>query len=386
VTFDFRSLLRFLGAWLTRLPWSPRRLAVALAFIVFYPLLELTVWLGFAIDAVFFRRYRDERVAAPVFIIGNFRSGTTFLHRLLARDAGRFSSMRMWEILFAPSISQRRLVQAAIAIERRLGSPLARLLARIERRWHQLHVMHRVSLNEPEEDEYLLLHIFSALTVGLSSGLLDQARPYAFFDSALPPARRRRIMAFYKRCVQRHLRAHDAGSKHYLAKNPALTPKLATVLEHFPDAKFILMVRDPLEVIPSFLSLMEFSWRAIGIPTGGHEQRDFLLEMQRHWYRHPLDATGVLPASQFAVVDYEALMADPRRAIDSVYEQFGFAMTPDFAATLREETARASGYRSPHEYDLDRLGLDRDRIAAEFADVVKQRGDRTWQSKRVSKK
>jgi hypothetical protein len=366
VTFDFRSLLRFLGAWLTRLPWSPRRLAVALGFLVLYPLLELSVWLGFAMDAIFFRRFRDEPVAAPVFIIGNFRSGTTFMHRLLARDAERFTTMRMWEILFAPSIAQRRLVQAAIAIERRLGGPLAKLLARVERRWHQVHVMHRVSLGEPEEDEYLLLHVFSALTVGLSSGLLDQARPYAFFDSALPPGRRRRIMVFYKRCVQRHLLAHGAGSKHYLAKNPALTPKLATALEHFPDAKFILMVRDPLEVVPSFHSLMKFSWRAIGVPTGGSGPRDFLIEMQRHWYQHPRAAASALPASRIAVVDYDALVADPPRVVKSIYEQFGFEMTPGFAATLRAEAGRAGAHRSRQGCELAELGLDRERLAAEF--------------------
>jgi len=108
----------------------------------------------------------------------------------------------------------------------------------IERFWHEQNVMHEVSVSEPEEDDYLLLHIWSALSVGLSAGLLDQAEPYAFFDRQLSETERRRTMAFYRRCVQRHLFAHrNRSGRQYLAKNPVLTPKLAALREHFPERR-----------------------------------------------------------------------------------------------------------------------------------------------------
>mgnify|MGYP002063100052 CR=1 FL=1 len=140
--------------------------------------------------------------------------------------------------------------------------------------------MHRVSLRAPEEDDYLLLHLWSALTVGLSSGVLEEALPYARFDTDLPDHRKKRIMAFYRRCLQRHLYAHDAGGRRYLAKNPALTPKIDTVLRRFPGARIILLVRSPLEMVPSFVNMMHFSYRVMGAPGQDDALRDFVLLRQ----------------------------------------------------------------------------------------------------------
>ncbi len=344
VTFDFGAFARFLHGWLTRIPWTPRRVAITTGFVIIYPLLQLCVWTSFALDALFFRRFREESVRAPLFIIGNFRSGTTFLHRLLAKDSALFTSMTLGEILFAPSVIQRRLAAALVALDRRLGRPVARLIARIEARWHAVHVMHRVSFGEPEEDEYLHLHIFSALTTGLSSGLLDLARPYAFFDSAIPAVRRDRIMGFYRTCIQRHLHAHQVGEKIYLAKNPALTPKLATLLAHFPDARIILLVRDPRETIPSFARLMDVSWDAVGLPPDP-ARANFLREMQHHWYDHPASVAATLPPEQFIVVKYSDLCADPAATVAGIYTQFSLPLLPEFAATLQNEAVAAREHR-----------------------------------------
>jgi len=376
MSFDFRALARFLGGWLTRVPWTSRRLAILLGFVVVYPLLELAVWLGFFVDRLVFPGYRRARIDEPVFIVGNFRSGTTFLHRLLSKDTARFSTMEMWEILFAPSIAQRRLVWGLGVLERALGRPVGRLLDLVERRWHELNVMHKVSLREPEEDDYLLLHVFSALTVGLSSGLLDQARPYAHFDDAMPEGRKRRILSFYRRAVARHLHAHRATGKHYLAKNPALTPKLGALFEEFPDARVIYLARSPLEAVPSFLSMMEFSWRAVGLPMEKEDMREelrrFLLEMIGHWYRAPPDRLEAQSPERSIVVDYHRMVSDPEIVVREIYARFGFEVGEDFAEVLRDESERARGYESRHDYGLEELGLDERELLVEFEDVFER--------------
>ena len=171
MSFDFLAFLRFLRLWLLRFPWTRRRALVAAAFLLYVPL-ELAIRGAWLLDALLYPGYRRRPVEAPLFITGNPRSGTTFLHRLLARDSERFSTMRMWQILFAPSVVQRRLAAAASALERRAGGPCRRLWERVEQRWDAS--MHRISLFAPEEDDYLLLHAWSALTTGLSAGLLDE--------------------------------------------------------------------------------------------------------------------------------------------------------------------------------------------------------------------
>ena len=376
--FNFRGFFRFTYLWLTNGRWTPRRVATLLAFYVGFPLLELTVWLGFLVDNILFRAHRQEQVRTPVFIVGNPRSGTTFLHRLLAKDSDRFSTMKMWEILFAPSITQRRVVGGLTEIDRWLGGPVRKRLDRTEQGWQEQNVMHEVSLREPEEDDYLLLHIWSALTTGLSAGLLGEAIPYTYFDTALPKANRDRIMAFYKGCLRGHLYAdrsvHRGRKRTYLAKNPALCPKLDTVLNHFPDAKIIYLVRSPLEMLPSYVNMMMFSWRVLGIPIEDHALRDYLMEMARHWYTHPLEILEKLPPDRHVIVKYDDLVTAPEQTVREIYNRLGFGIGPAFVRVLQEESNRASSYSSRHAYSLEENGLSRKEILDRYRDIFQRFG------------
>jgi hypothetical protein len=207
----------------------------------------------------------------------------------------------------------------------------------------------------------------------LSSGVLDEAAPYAYFDQQMPRRDRRRIMRFYRRCVQRHLHAARRGAT-YLAKNPALTPKVRSVLEEFPDARFVFMVRDPRETIPSFLSMMRMSWRIVGADPDDPALADFLKRMAGHWYRYPPDALADLPRDQFATVVYDDLMRDPAGTVRGVYSRFGFELDDEFDRILDRETGRAQNYRSRHRYAAQELGLDPAEIARDFADVIEVYG------------
>jgi len=366
--FDFQSFLAFILSWFTSLGWSMRRVVIVLAFLIIYPLLQLVIWLGFLLDEIFFRQYRQQAVKQPVFIIGMFRSGTTFLHRLLAKDA-QFTAMMMWEILFSPSISQRKMVHWLSYL---IKKPVEALLSRIEKNWAKRNVMHRVSIRQPEEDDYLLLHRWSTLTAGLSSGLLRLAEPYVRFDQE--QTKRKKIMDFYALCVQKHLFARAPSGKHYLAKNPALTPKLQSLQQTFPDAKIIYLVRSPLEVIPSFLSMMDFSWKVVGTTKERKALREFILSMAKHWYRYPLEELAKRDDSTYAVVNYENLVSEPERTVREVYQRLQLPLSEDFANILHQESEGARRYRSQHRYDLASLGLDHAAIVAEFADIFERFG------------
>lgn len=373
VSFSFGNLLRFVWQWLTRLRWTPRRTLIVIASLVVVPVVELFVWAGLLLDRLLFPAFRRQPVTEPLFIVGNYRSGTTVLHRLIAADRARFTTMQMWEIMFAPSISHRRLFGALAALDRALGRPVPRLMRWLEARWRESNVMHEVSLTEPEEDEYLCLHIWSSLAIGLSAGLLDDARRYAFFDTGMSRAERERIMRFYVACVRRHVMARG-GDLRYLAKNPAATPKIGELLAQFPDARFVYLVRNPLEAVASFYSLMQFTWRVIGIAEPEDSLRDFVVEMTARWYREPLERLAALPEGRYRIVVYDNLVRDPEGTVRDIYAHFGYEPGEDFARTLADAGAAARDYRSRHEYDPADLGMTRDEFVARFADVFERFG------------
>jgi len=132
-------------------------LGVFLLALVIYIPIELIVWTGFILDEIFFPKFHDIKINQPIFIIGNPRSGTTFLQRLMARDTVNFLSMRTWEILGSPSIISRRLIRAAISFSRSIGIPVTRRIRKMEQLWKEDDRIHRFRLRAPEEGEYLTI-------------------------------------------------------------------------------------------------------------------------------------------------------------------------------------------------------------------------------------
>ncbi|MFO7916629.1 MAG: sulfotransferase [Anaerolineae bacterium] len=377
--FSFRNFFKF--AYLTlfrkrkdpREP-IPRRIGGFVLFYLLFFLLEIVTWFGFLMDEIFFRGYKKKKVWQPIFVVGNPRSGTTFLHRLLARDETNFAFMRTWEMVFAPSITLRRVLKGLRAADRALGSPMQRLIDAQQRRWQGRNVMHKIALQAPEEDEYLLFHIWSSLKIWLYVALLDEAIPYTYFDMAMPEEEKERIMTFYKSCLQRHLYAAGTQRKHYLSKNPSFTPMIDTLYDYFPDAKIIYLARNPLDMIPSFMSLKEREWEILDQPIKDERSREYVLNMAHHWYSYPLKRLERVPEEDYVIVNFDDLVKKAESTVARIYKRFGLQMGPDFARVLHEEGERARNYDSDHEYSLEEMGLTHDEIVKEYRGIFSRFG------------
>ena len=377
ILFNFRGLGRFLQRSFfqsrgTNYRLTAKRLGVLLLALVIYLPVEMMIWIGLGLDRLFFPGFKKVKVQAPIFIIGNPRSGTTFLHRLLSRDEGHFASMTTWEILLAPAVSTRKFIWAAAKLIRLLGIPIRRLIRRWEREWQENNVVHKIRLRGPEEDEYLWVHIFSTLKIWSFAAMVEEAEPYIDYDQQMDPVQKERMMTFYHAALQRHLFSRDAQEEIYLAKNPNFSPMIRTLLDQYPDARFIYLVRSPLQAVPSHLSLKEKEWQLLGSPLEPYAAREFILEESLRWYTYPLDELEKLPEDQWIVLEFEKLVGDARTAVREIYRRFGLALSEPFDRILREEASKARQHESEHEYSLSEMGLSEERLKERFAEVFKR--------------
>ena len=353
---------------------TPKRIFVLLIFYSVYIVLELVTWAGFWLDELLFRRYRRQAVREPVFIVGNPRSGTTFLHRLIAQDERNFLSIRLWEILLAPSITQRKIAGAVSALDRALGGLLHRIVG-----WFDHHIvrgsnmMHKMSLMIPEEDEYFLIHQGSTIIAGLFFGFPKATYPYVYFDTRLRPREKRRVMGFYRRCLQRHLYAHHEDRR-ILSKNPFFSPKVDALYEYFPDAKIIYLARNPLKVVPSYASLSAHWWRMLAEPEQRYPHPDYILQSTQHWYRYPVERLELAPEESRVLVNFHELVADPEKVVTEIYTRFGLEISPEFADILKQETERSRRHKSNHDYSLEDVGFTREEILTTYDDVFERWG------------
>ena len=171
-----------------------------------------------------------EGVKDPVFIIGHWRSGTTFIHNVLSKDP-HFGYCSTYQTVF----------------------PHLMLYGRPFFRWCMKAVMPEsrptdsLELNpdQPQEEEFA----FTNMT------------PYSYYHFWMFPRHiaeyRRRYLLMqdlkdeelneFKRCQKSMIDTalHVSGKKQFLSKNPPHTGRVKELLELYPDAKFIYMVRNP---------------------------------------------------------------------------------------------------------------------------------------------
>ncbi|MBI5593959.1 MAG: sulfotransferase [Deltaproteobacteria bacterium] len=375
VSFDFKLAFRVVRKSLfagkdTDGRLTRKRLSAMMIHFPFYIVNQAINGFCLLLDEIIFPDYHDMAVTEPVFIVGFPRSGTTYIHRLMATDE-QFTTIRLWEILFAPSISQKKIFQALGRLDRRLGDPVS---SRI-RNWEQKklnNVYHAIGLFEPEEDEAILMHIFSSFFLIFMFPFYEELRPLARFDLELSEKDRLRIMRFYKRCIQRHLAVFGKGGKKFLSKNPAFSTRVQSLRSTFPDAHVICMVRNPLESIPSEISQRSFFVENFYSPASPYSVREYVMDMAGDYYRYPLSQLPKWPESQQAIVAYPVLVKDPEKTLRSLYHRFGFAISKPFQNELEKNQQKASGYQSRHEYSPEKVGLEQKRILSEFRDIFEQ--------------
>ena len=367
--FLYKSFLKNRG---THYRLTAKRLGVLLLSLAIYLPVELVTWMGLLLDELLFPEYREIEVQQPVFIIGNPRSGTTFLQRLLAKDVDNFFSMKTWEIFAAPSLTMRKIIRGGVKVARGVGMSVTKRIKRLERLWAEGNVIHRLALRAPEEDEYLFIHIFTAMKVWSFAAMVEEALPFVYYDQRMPAGEKQRMMDFYQACLQRHITFHRGIQKHYMAKNPNFSPMIKTLLGRFPDAKFIYLVRNPLDAVPSHLSLKEREWQMLGRPLNDYASREFILESSEYWYNYPLEILEGLPEDQALIVNFDEMVANAENTVKKIYSRFGFEISPAYQQILVEETQKARDHESQHEYSLKGLGLSAEELRVRFAPVFER--------------
>jgi hypothetical protein len=372
--FDFPTYFKIIRLVITDKP-SPRRWMAHFSLLLLLSLWAFVNTVCLALDRLFFPGYRKVRIESPVFIVGNARSGTTLFHRLLCGDEERFVYFRTWEILF-PSLLQKKLILALVAVFRRsFPRSFERLVAWEERQLQTLKAMHPIGINKPEEDEFLLLIPFASATLTVLFPYADRLTELADFDSRPAPVRKK-IMQVYRECVARQLYLHGGG-RTLVSKNPTFVSKLRSLAGEFPDAKFVYLIRNPFETIPSLLKLMRTVWEGLGLDSGHIEgSTQQLAEGCMRDYTYAMEVLAELPADRVAIVEYTELIADLKATVERVYEQIGLSISPAFEEHLAAEGSRQKRHQSSNVYTLEEFGISEDDVTRKLGPILQRFGFR----------
>ena len=372
--FDLKAFIRynfraFFKAKDTPYRLTFKRVLFLVLFIPFFILIELINRVFFLLDEIFYPGYHQQAIEKPIFIIGNPRSGTTFLQRILFKDKDTFTSLTVWELAVAPSITQRKLIWGIGKLLRLIGTPVRRLVRSVNKGFKQSSVgpVHPVKIEEAEEDEHLLFHAFATETLFNLYPYLDEVFPYFTFDRDIPREKQDTLMHFYHNLLQRHLYAHG-GDRILLSKNPSHSSKIAALMRTFPGAHFIKLVRNPFEAVPSMLDTMATGLDIFCDPKNKYAFNNELIALMKYYYFYPVQVFKDQP-TRCRFFRYDDLVTQPDAVIRGLYGWLGLAMSPAFQAAVDAVAHAEKSYQSRHEYPLAAMGLTEERIFREFEEV-----------------
>ncbi len=316
---------------------------------------------GFRTRARLFKReraaggIREAEMDGPVFIVGINRTGTTLLHRLMARS-GRFRVLRHCDFL-EPAGDRGREARYLDFME------ADRLLEVFEG-------IHALGLQEPEEDFPLLDMTFHSWVINLQHWIPDYGRWLRSAD--LRPA-----YAFHRRAMLHF--GHGSPGGAWLLKMPFHLMELESLVDAYPEARFIQTHRAPEAFIGSWFNLADSLRRSRNGPYDpralGREQLEIMGRMLARATAFRQSRPG--GEDRWADVAYPDLVRDPLGAVEGVFARFGWPLEGvEKMRSWLEDRAGERRAMPPRRYRIGDYGVGRDEVEEAFGSYLRFLGDR----------
>jgi len=317
-----------------------------------------------ALDRKRFPGIAEEKIEQPIFIIGFARSGTTFLHSLMAEDPDAMA-LRSWNVLTpspppgAGPVSSGRMAYAQRAMEDWMDFCPA------QRPMHPY--IDKGAMQMCEDEEVLTLdfryaypyYLFNVPT--LEGVVLGNDQDDAF--------------AFHREMLQ-HLQ-WNTGKTSWVCKSPAAQHHLDAIFKAYPDARCIWAHRPMTEMFASLVSLSNvlFDTVAGGAKDRADWARNLALGLKAAYDR--LLTNELIDDPRILHIGSREVSSGPMAAIEKIYQWIGRPVTAAFAsrvaAWLEDPDNRVDRYgRYPYSYEA--LGIEESWIAELFSDYAKRFG------------
>jgi hypothetical protein len=288
-----------------------------------------------------------EKIESPLFVIGFPRTGTTLMHNLLALDDNCRAPM-MWEVLNPTLASrvdekerQRRIKQAEAFTK--FAYYLVPSLKKI----------HALTPQGPDECLKLIENSFVSPHFSMYFDMPD----YWQWLLTEGESYHQRVYEYHR--TQLQLLQHGSSISHWVLKTPLHLFFLDALLKVYPDARIVNMVRDPLECIPSFCSLIAVNR---GIFTDKIEQAEigrFGLQFYVESYKRANAAIQSAEPGRIISVQYRDFVKGPLQAVRSIYDHFNMPLSSSFETNVEQWlVAHPQNKHGVHSYSLKQFGID----------------------------
>jgi omega-hydroxy-beta-dihydromenaquinone-9 sulfotransferase len=307
---------------------SPISIGMALLIMVL-GLVNSFLWL---VQAIFYGRKiaRTKIERDPIFVIGHWRSGTTLLHELLVRDR-----RHTYPDTYACFAANHFIVSGWWM------RPCLRILLPSRRPVDNM----PAGWDHPQEDEFALCNMgvpSPYLTIAFPNRP-PQCQEYLDFRGVGPSqvSGWKEGFLWFLRCVTLQ------NPKRIVLKSPPHTARIRVLLEMFPKAKFVHIVRDPYSLFPSTVHLWKRLYQDEGFQTPNCKGlNDHVFTTLTRMYEAFDRDRPLLGPGQFCEVRYEELVANPIEQMRRVYDELELGDFESVRPGIEEYFAGQRNYKT----------------------------------------
>ena len=297
----------------------------------------------------------DERVEVAGIILGLPRTGSTIFHRLLASAPG-MTAIRFYEAQnFAPFPGEQASDPAA---RRAYAQSMIDGWLQVS---PELASIHPLDPDAPDEEILILGQMFVSTMIEGMSFVPSFAAWLNSYDQS-------RGMTDFKTILQYlQWQVPERRGRKWVLKSPSHLPYTREVASAFPDALLIMTHRDPLEVVPSFVS-MEAALYKLSAEISDQDVGAFWSGRLAEWMQRFAAVRSEIGEGRFIDIDYRVVGRDPLGQAERVLNRMGLVVDVEMEAALAEfMTGNRREQRPMHAYSLTQYGLDEDGIKQAFA-------------------
>ncbi|MES2488996.1 MAG: sulfotransferase [Pseudomonadota bacterium] len=312
----------------------------------------------------FFRQHpeiENEKIGAPVVIVGLPRTGTTLLQRVLSCDPNLYS-MHWWESRYPVPFPGEDIKNPIERMERARGEVKVMVDA-----MPKLMAIHPMDADQADEEVMLMEHSFMS-SFNAYANVPSYMKWLHNSDETPAYDYLKRILKF----LQWQQRQRGITATRWVLKAPHHLLRMKLLLKEFPGAQIIQTHRDPVDTIPSIASMIHTLWGIYGsgpdASAAGHEWNDLMARA----FHHTMDVreTNNTPFLDVRFID---TVKKPFEVVDAIYAHTGMTLSPAGKQAMEvwmEKNRRDK--REAHEYNPSDFGLSEEQLKRDFADYRKK--------------
>ena len=280
----------------------------------------------------------------PVFILGHWRSGTTFVHNVFSCDK-QFGYNTTYQTVF-PNLML--FGQSFFKKQTSLLMPDKRPTDNME-----------LKVDLPQEEEFALSNMIPYSFYNFwffPKYWQEYSKKYLLFEDITP-----KELEAFKSVFERLIKVslwNTKGSR-FLSKNPPHTGRIPQLLEMFPNAKFIYLMRNPYTVFESTRSFFTNTIQPLKLEDFSNQEiQDNIVKTYRDLYFKYEKDKNLIPKGNLIEVNFEDFEKNALEMTKNIYESLSIPGFENARPAIEAYLDTKKGYKkNQYKYEEETVRI-----------------------------